>query len=147
MSFVSVTLPLRSLGSAVTAEAQRCLAFNATAGELRRALKPTSWFVLEEMLLRSTGSDDAIVATVSVRTLASSLGLAKDTTARAVARLREAGLVTAIQARADRGVFEAGVYRITVPVNVVTLTTTRTAQTKRTHVASESSQLSFAIGS
>jgi DNA-binding transcriptional ArsR family regulator len=83
--------------------------------ELRRQLGPSAWVVFEELLLTSTGPADCRVASVSVRTLASHLGLAKDTVARALIRLRRAGLVTAVQTRGSSGVFGAGSYALTVP--------------------------------
>ncbi|MEP7112808.1 MAG: hypothetical protein ABI862_06055 [Ilumatobacteraceae bacterium] len=95
--------------------ALQCVSVGAAASELRRALGPTSWMFLEELLLRSSGPADACVAQVSVRTLAASLGLAKDTAGRAIRRLRYAGLVTDAQQRTDGGVFDAGIYRIAVP--------------------------------
>jgi len=57
--------------------------------------------VLEEMVQRSTGSGDHVVAQVSIRSLASSLGLAKDTVGRAVRRLRDLGVIVAVQARSE----------------------------------------------
>ncbi len=79
----------------------RSVVVGAASSELRRALGPTSWVVLEELLLRSHGTNDECVACVSVRSLAASLGLATDTAARAIRRLRDAGLVTVRQARRD----------------------------------------------
>jgi DNA-binding transcriptional ArsR family regulator len=73
---------------------------------------------LEEMLSHSVGSDGCCVARVSVRVLAGSLGLAKDTVARAIRRLRDAGVVDVMQPRAESGVFEAGSYRITLPPGI-----------------------------
>lgn len=71
----------------------------------------------------SRGDDGALdrpgvdlVSVVSIRAMASSLGLAKDTVTRAVRRLRDLGVVVAVQARASSGVFEAGSYRLAVPV-------------------------------
>ena len=89
------------------------VAFEASA--LRRDLGPTSWMVLEELLMRSTGLADACVAQVSVRELAASLGLAKDTACRALRRLRDAGLVTVTQQRTVAGIFDSGAYVIAVP--------------------------------
>jgi hypothetical protein len=66
------------------AEETRSLVVGASAHGLRRALGPTSWMVLEELLLRSTGDGDDRVASVSVRTLAAALGLAKGTVAAAI---------------------------------------------------------------
>ncbi len=67
---------------------ERHLVLTAESAELRCQLGPTAWVVLEELLLASTGNGDACRASVSVRSLASRLGLAKDTVARALIRLR-----------------------------------------------------------
>ena len=71
--------------------------------------------VLEEMMERSKGNGENVVAQVSIRSLASSLGFAKDTVARAVRRLSDLGVIEAVQARASSGVFEPGSYRLAVP--------------------------------
>ena len=94
---------------------RRTIALGPAAHELRRHVGPVAWVVLEEMLQRSTGDGDDVVAQVSVRALASSLGLAKDTVARAVRRLRDLGVIDAAQARSSSGVFNAGSYRLVVP--------------------------------
>lgn len=93
----------------------RAVVIGPASSELRRVLGPTSWAVLEEMALRSTDVGEHRVAQVSERALASSLGLAKDTAARAIRRLRDAGLVTAIQERTQSGIFDVGTYRLSVP--------------------------------
>jgi DNA-binding transcriptional MocR family regulator len=69
------------------------------------------------------------VASVSIRTLADRLGLAKDTVARALGRLRRAGLVTARQARTDTGVFATGCYVLDVPASTTFCDHTPTAPT------------------
>ena len=118
----------------------------AAAGELRRALGPTSWMVLEELLLCSTGPADACVACVSVRALAASLGLAKDTVGRAIRRLRYAGLVTVAQQRTDAGIFDAGTYRIAVPDCITVNAPTQPCRLPRARVDHRHfSQLSLAI--
>jgi len=94
---------------------RRTIVLGPAAHELRRHVGPAAWVVLEEMLQRSTGDDDHVVAQVSIRALASSLGLAKDTVNRAVGRLRDLGVIEAAQARARSGVFDAGSYRLAVP--------------------------------
>ena len=94
---------------------RRTIELGPAAHELRRHVGPTTWVVLEEMLQRSTGDDGHVVAQVSIRSLASSLGLAKDTVTRAVGRLRDLGVIDASQARSRSGVFEAGSYRLAVP--------------------------------
>jgi DNA-binding transcriptional MocR family regulator len=77
--------------------------------------------VLEEMMERSTGNGDHVVAQVSIRSLASSLGFAKDTVARALRRLSDVGVIEAVQVRASSGVFEARSYRLAVPARFVSV--------------------------
>ena len=125
----------------------RSVVVGAAASELRRTLGPTSWMVLEE-LIRSTGPADSCVACVSVRALAGSLGLAKDTAGRAIRRLRNAGLVTVAQQRTDGGVFDIGTYLIAVPDCITLNASTQScrpplARVERRHF----SQLSLAIES
>ena len=125
----------------------RSIVVGATTSELRRALGPTSWVVLEELLLRSHGTD-ACVACVSVRSLAASLGLAKDTSARAIRRLRDAGVVTVAQQRTEAGIFDTGTYVITLPEGVTLIALTPAAPASRARVGRrDSSQLSLAIES
>lgn len=97
---------------------ERRLVLTGDSLELRRRLDPAAWMVFEELLLASTGNGDGCVASVSIRALADRLGLAKDTVARALGRLRRAGLVTARQSRTDAGVFATGSYLLTVPASI-----------------------------
>lgn len=78
--------------------------------QLRRALGAMAWAVLEEVVLdaRPTGSD--LVAQTNVRRLAASLGISKDTAARAVARLSDAGLLRRQDAHRQSGRFMASTY-------------------------------------
>lgn len=108
---------------------ERHLVLTAESAELRRQLGPTAWVVFEELLLASTGTGDACVASVSVRSLASRLGLAKDTVARALVRLRRTGLVTAHQSRTTSGVFATGCYTLTIPTSITTNDHTTPAST------------------
>jgi DNA-binding transcriptional ArsR family regulator len=101
----------------VASDRVRRVSIDVTATELRRRLGPTSWVVFEELLLASSGSSPR-VASVSVRALAASLGLSKDTVARALVRLRRAGLVTAHQARTTSGLFATGTYRLMIPESI-----------------------------
>jgi hypothetical protein len=96
----------------------RRLVIDAGSNELRRQLGPTGWVVFEELLLASTGPSADCHATVSVRALAGELGLAKDTVARALVRLRHAGLVSAHQSRAASGAFATGGYTLTFPSSI-----------------------------
>jgi DNA-binding transcriptional MocR family regulator len=97
---------------------RRRLLLGARVGRVRRQLGPTAWTVLEELLACSTGTISECSAEVSVRSLAGELGLSKDTVARALLRLRRAGLVTAIQSRSTTGVFAVGCYEINVPNSI-----------------------------
>ena len=96
----------------------RRVVLDAGSIDLRRRLGPTAWVVFEELLLVSAGSVEACHASVSVRSLAARLGLAKDTVARALVRLRRVGLVTATQTRTVSGVFTTGSYQLTVPGSI-----------------------------
>ena len=126
----------------------RSVVVGAAASELRRTLGPTSWMVLEELLVRSTGPADACVAQVSVRALAASLGLAKDTVGRAIRRLRYAGLVTVVQQRTDAGIFNTGTYLIAVPDCVAINAPTQSTRPPRARVDHRHfSPLSLAIES
>lgn len=82
---------------------------------MRRRLGPTAWVVLETLLARSTGPVERCEAIATTRTLANDLGLAKDTVARALVKLRRAGVVNARQTRAAAGTFTTGSYVIVVP--------------------------------
>ena len=95
---------------------RRTIVLGPRAHELRAYVGSTAWAVLEEMMQRSTGDGDHVVAQVSIRSLTSSLSLAKDTVNRAVRRLRDLSVIVAFQARSESGVFEAGSYRLAVPV-------------------------------
>jgi hypothetical protein len=57
------------------------------ADELRCRLGPASWTVLEAMMQRASETDAGLAVAVSIRSLAASLGLSKDTIARSVRRL------------------------------------------------------------
>lgn len=129
-------------------EATRSIVVAFEASELRRELGPTSWMVLEELLLGSTGPVDACVARVSVRALAASLGLAKDTACRAIRRLRDAGLVRVAQQRTVTGSFDTGTYVIAVPDCIAFNASTQPSPRPRARVdRRQFSQLSLAIES
>jgi DNA-binding transcriptional MocR family regulator len=108
---------------------ERRIVLTADSAEWRRRLDPAAWVVFEELLLASTGTAEGCVASVSIRTLADRIGLAKDTVARAIGRLRRAGLVTAHQSRTDTGVFANGSYMLDVPASITVCDHTPTAPT------------------
>jgi hypothetical protein len=102
--------------------------------------------VLEELMLRSTVIGEGRVARVSIRSLAGSLGMAKDTAARALRRLRSAGVVTGVQQRTAAGVFDTGVYIITVSPATLAVKTS-SAKPLRSVVQARASQLPLALES
>ncbi len=100
---------------------RRSIVVGPKGHELRRYVGAMSWAVLEEMMQAATGPTDRLVAEVSIRSLAASLGVSKDTITRAVRRLRDLGVVEAEQARSESGSFRAGSYRLSVPVACLAL--------------------------
>jgi DNA-binding transcriptional ArsR family regulator len=114
----------------MSVEPAGAVVIDTASREMRRRLGPASWMVLEELLLAATPAGDGWHASVSVRVLAERTGLSKDTVARAVARLRRAGLVTLRQDR-TAGLFAAGVYELTIP-NGITVGPVATVDVKPT---------------
>ena len=94
---------------------RRRVVLGPAAHVLRRRVGASAWAVLEEMLEQSHSDGDGLVAAVSVRSLAASLGVAKDTAHRATTRLRDLGVIEAHQARTCAGGFAAGAYRLSIP--------------------------------
>ena len=131
----------------MSADPAGAVMIDAASREMRRRLGPASWMVFEELLLAATPAAGMWQAAVSVRVLAERTGLSKDTVARAVARLRRAGLVTLRQAR-TAGLFAAGVYELTIPngitVDSTAVVDTHLAPTPTSRTATvESTQLSL----
>lgn len=147
----SVDTPTRR--TLVAETGRRTVVVRPAAGHLRRVLGATSWVLLEELLARSIGNAGLSVTKASIRSLAESLGVAKDTVGRAVTVLRSAGVLTVVQHRTVAGVFGSTTYRITVPADMFSFEIVPTAVTpagqtiaqpvKRTHRAASNSQLSF----
>lgn len=83
----------------------------AESRQARRRLGPTAWAVLEDVALDAYLDDHArLVAVTSVRRVALQLGISKDTAARALLRLADAGLVERQSRRDESGTFSASVY-------------------------------------
>ena len=82
-----------------------------------RSVGPTAWTVLTALGLDSDWTGDSVLTLASVRSLGALLRLNKDTVARALGRLRDAGLVVH-----EAGCFERGVYRLTVPPEIIRFT-------------------------
>jgi len=88
----------------------QALVVTPAADPWRRALLPSAWLVLEELAVGA--SDDGVLST-NVRQLGVALGLSKDTVARALRVLIEAGLVERVDERDTcSGRFGAVVYRV-----------------------------------
>jgi hypothetical protein len=80
----------------------------AGALDVARRVGPTAWTVLMALAMDAEKTGDGLVAPGSVRSLGRTLGLNKDTVARALVGLRRARLVVPVAGR-----FEAGAYRLT----------------------------------
>jgi len=74
--------------------------------DLVRRVGPTGWSVLTVLALDAESAAGHIVVRASARSLAARLQLDKDTFARALTRLRDAGLVVH-----EPGRFTPGIYR------------------------------------
>jgi DNA-binding IclR family transcriptional regulator len=130
----------------VSPDADRCVLLAADSVGVRRVLGPTAWVVFEELLLGATATSGGWQASMSVRALGARLGLAKDTVARALNRLRRAGLVTPIQSRTTTGVFAAGRYLLTIPDSItIRACHPSTRSIARSHSRPIVSQLALAI--
>lgn len=105
--------------------------------ELRRRLGPTGWVVLEDLLLDAEPDTGGRLVVVSnVRRLAANLGLSKDTCARALGRLIDAGLVERMDGgRGAGGRFSRGCY-VLHPERVTGVTLTSTQSSTRRRAAS-----------
>ncbi len=83
----------------------------AESRHARRRLGTTAWAVLEDVALDAHLEDSGrLVAVTKVRRIALHLGISKDTAARALLRLAEAGLVERQSRRDESGTFSASVY-------------------------------------
>lgn len=80
---------------------------------LRSGLDPTAWVVLEELWLQAEPTGGAWTAAASARSLALDLGLNPATTAKALRRLRDAGLATLARGAGSAGRFGLSAYRLT----------------------------------
>ena len=97
------------------------LVLGGGAAAVRRRLGPTAWAALEVLASGTADEDGAPVAATSIRDIADALGVATNTAHRATRRLIAAGLTAPNQPRASDGRFVTGVYRLTVPDDVLKL--------------------------
>lgn len=103
-----------SLGAPRPDTAGVAFTVSPTAQTMRRQLGPVAWAALEDVLCEVTIEEDGrSTARTSVRRIAAGLGVSKDTAARALARLVDAGLLVRHEgARADDGTFTPGYYEV-----------------------------------
>ncbi len=79
--------------------------------QAHRTLGTTAWAVLEDVALDAQLDDHGrLLAVTNVRRIALQLGISKDTAARALGRLADAGLVERQHRRDHTGAFTASVY-------------------------------------
>lgn len=89
---------------------------SADSRALRRTVGTTAWAVLEDVVLDAEANEvGVLVAATNVRRLAMHLGVSKDTAARALTRLLDAGLVRRVVCgRGERGAFSCAAYTVNV---------------------------------
>lgn len=91
------------------------VAFDDSAVVIRRRLGPRTWFVFEELVL---DADAQLTCRMGARELARALGISKDTAARAVAELVDAGLVERVVCRDAAGRYRGTRLVVHLPVGV-----------------------------
>jgi hypothetical protein len=92
----------------------------AAADGKRRVAGPAAWCALEVLATTPPLEDtDAWIVCSSVRSVATRMGVAKNTAQRALAALCEAGLVAPSQRRSGTGEFGSCEYRLNVPADVL----------------------------
>jgi DNA-binding transcriptional MocR family regulator len=82
-----------------------------------RAVAPLAWVVLTHLYGSPTAASRSVTA--STRTLATDLGLSKDTCARALRTLRSAGLIAVDTTRTEHGRFGTIRYRLLAPPKLI----------------------------
>lgn len=91
--------------------------------EVIRTVGQTAWVVLIHLYGSPTAASRSVTA--STRTLATDLGLSKDTCARALRTLRDAGLINVDTARTELGRFGTIRYRLLAPSKLVSTQTSQ----------------------
>lgn len=107
--------------------------------EFRHEAGPLAWFVLEELAFKAVRDGARLIVHTSVRDLAATVSLNKDTVARAVATLVRLGAVEHHQGAAG-GRFGAGRYALTLPNGVALLDSDTTPRSRptRSHATTHS---------
>jgi hypothetical protein len=94
------------------------MTFGPSAADIRRRLGPIAWVVLECLAESAVDCAGESVSFASVRGIADSLGVAKDTVARAFRRLAAAQLLVYVASRHDDGRFGPSHYLLSLPPNL-----------------------------
>ena len=101
----------------VVGSAGASLVVTAGSSSARRALGPVAWSALEVLALGARlDATGALVVVLGVRELASQLSVGRDAAANALTKLRDFGLIAAVQQRAGRGRFDGTRHTILLPV-------------------------------
>lgn len=95
------------------------VAIGRGAEAIRRRLGPRTWFVFEELVL---DADAQLHCILNAREIAQALGMSKDTAARALADLVDAGLVDRVVRRDDGGRYRGTRLIVQLPVGVQRIT-------------------------
>lgn len=107
------------------------LTLGPASDRVRRTVGPIAWAVLECLGTSAVEETDVVVSHGSVRGIATSLGLAKDTVARALRRLDAEQLVTHVASRDGDGRFGTSHYRLDLPAELFLRPTTSVASKRR----------------
>ena len=100
------------------AERSSPLILGPGAADVRRAVGPTAWAVLECLAANADEIAGETVSYASVRRIAAALDLAKDTVARALRRLADADLVVYVPGRSHDGRFAPSHYQLRFPADL-----------------------------
>ena len=119
------------------ADAPVAVTVGAAAEEVRLAVGPLAWCVLEVLATVPAVDGERWVVRSSIRGVAARLGVAPNTAQRALGVLRGAGLVTATQDREHGGRFGGTAYRLTVDASVLCLETREPLTARRPVIASQ----------
>ena len=95
-----------------------------TATAVRGQVGPIGWLVVEAIAAHAPPSRGIVEARCSSRSLARSIGVSKDSVARALRSLTEAGVVMRVDHRDEfSGRFESTTYRVALASVGITVTT------------------------
>jgi hypothetical protein len=114
---------------------RRAVVIGPDSADMIREVGPLAWIVLVHLYGAPTASRSV---TASTRTLATELGLSKDTCARAFRSLRSAGLIGVDSTRTEHGRFGTIRYRLLAPPKLIRTQTTQVHDVEPTQPAAPS---------